>query len=181
MAQEWEFAKEKDGIRIYTRQEKESSFKAFKGETDLHATVEEVLATVEDVAQFTKWDEDVSEIRILEHELGKSLKYYVVYDIPWPFKDRDLCIDAHINSDPSTGGKMLIAGPIPEAVPLNDENVRITEYWQKWIIAPLANGLVHVTIEGFADPAGDVPAWVVNMAITDTPLNMLRGIGKSLE
>jgi hypothetical protein len=180
-AQEWTFSSEKDGIKVYTRTEKDSQFKAFKGEVILHSDVEKVGALVEDVEKFDEWDEDISEIRVLASEPGKSLRYYVVYDVPWPFQDRDLCVEAIITTDPATGVKQFIAKSVPDGVPLKNDIVRIVEYWQKWLIEPNAEGTVHVIIEGFADPAGAVPAWVANMAITKTPLNMLDFIREGVE
>ena len=174
IAQDWEFTKEKDEIKIYTRYENGSKYKSFKGETEFLADFAAVGALIEDVKNFDLWDEDVSEIRVLEQVRGEMLKYYVVYDVPWPATDRDLCVEALITVDQATGSKVIQARSIPEAVPLNDELVRIVEYRQKWIIQPKGNGMIHLTIEGFADPAGDVPAWIANMAITKTPLNMLE-------
>jgi hypothetical protein len=176
MAQEWEFAKEKDAIRVFTRDEPGTNYKAFRGEVELKAPMEEVVKMVEDVEQFDVWDKDVTEIRVLSREPGKMLKYYVVYDVPWPFTDRDLCVEAKMSLDPVTGARLLQAASVPEAVPLNEDYVRIVNYWQKWIIQPKADGTVHLVVEGYADPAGDIPAWVANMAITDTPLNMLGAI-----
>lgn len=179
-AQEWKFAKEKDGITVYTKEQTTSNCKSFKGETELLAELSAVSGLIEDVKNFDRWDEDVSEIRVLEHEQGRMIRYYVVYDVPWPLKDRDLCVEATISSDLATGAILFVAKSIPEAVPLDDDNVRIIDYWQKWIILPEGNGKVHLTVEGFADPAGDIPAWIVNMAITDTPFHMLKSIRENL-
>jgi hypothetical protein len=55
------------------------------------------------------------------------------------------------------------------------------DYRQKWIIQPEKKGYIRLIVEGFADPAGDIPAWIVNMAITDTPLNMLSSIRDNLK
>jgi hypothetical protein len=89
-------------------------------------------------------------------------------------------VEAVISADQATGAKLILAGSVPEAVPLNDELVRIGDYRQKWILQPKENGIVNIIIEGFADPAGDIPAWIVNMAITDTPLNILRAVRDNL-
>jgi hypothetical protein len=179
--EEWEFVTEKDGIKVYTRQENGTNFKSFKGETDLMSTVAEVLAIVQDVEKFSDWDEDISQIKIIEQEKDKTLKYYVVYNVPWPFKDRDLVVDAQISTDSLTGTGLVIARSAPDSFPVDEELVRIMAYHQKWVIQPLANGIAHLTLEGYADPAGDIPAWIANLAITDTPLNMLRAIRESLE
>jgi len=181
IAQDWEFATEKDGIKVYTRYENESRYKSFKGETDIKADITVVSSLIEDVKNFDRWDKDVSEIRVLEHEHGKMIRYYVVYDVPWPFKDRDLCIEARITTDQANGAIEISAKSVPEAVPLNEDKERITDYWQNWFIQPEEKDMVHISLEGFADPAGDIPAWIANMAITDTPLNMLRAIKETIE
>ena len=181
IAQDWEFAKEKDGIKVYTRYENESRYKSFKGETDVQADIAEVSALIEDVKNFDRWDADVSEIRVLKHEQGKMIRYYVVYDVPWPFKDRDLCVEADITTDKASGSQLIQARSVPDIVPLNDDMVRIVDYRQEWIIQPEKNGYIRLIVEGFADPAGDIPAWIVNMAITDTPLNMLSSIRDNLK
>jgi hypothetical protein len=176
IAQEWEFAKEEDGIKVYTCHENGSANKSFRGETDITATLSSVSALIQDVEKFDEWDEDVTEIEVLKYEKDKLIDYYVVYDVPWPFQDRDLCVSATVTSDQETGTVTIVSSSIPDAVPVSKDNIRITDYRQKWIIQPEENGVVKVTVEGYADPAGSIPAWVANMAITKTPLNMLRSI-----
>jgi hypothetical protein len=180
-SQEWTFEKEKDGIKIYSCHETVSNFKSYKGEMNLKAEVETVCSIIEDVASFKKYDEDVDTIRVLCWEKGKSFKYYVVYRVPWPFKNRDLCIEAKISTDPKDGSKQINSKSIPTYIPENEHYVRMIDYRQTWTIKPLENGMVHVTLEGYADPAGDIPAWVANMAITDTPLNILTAVRDIVE
>lgn len=181
LAQDWETAKEKDGISIFTRHMPGSNYKSFRGEVEFKADYLEVSDLIEDVENFEIWDESITELRVLESEKGKSIRYYVIYNSPWPVTDRDLGIQATISDDPETGGRQITAISAPEAVPPDPDMVRIVDYWQKWSITPIGNGLVHLTVEGFADPAGDIPAWLANMAITDTPLNMLHEIRKSTQ
>jgi hypothetical protein len=180
-SQDWEFSKEKDGIKIYTRAEPGSHFKSFKGEMDLKADAATICSIIEDVASFSKCDEDVNEIKVLAWDKGKSLKYYVTYDVPWPFKDRDLYVEAIVSDEPGTGAKMIRSKSVPKGIPEDEDNVRIIDYWQNWTIQPIGNEMVHITMEGYADPAGDIPAWVANLAITDTPLNMLTALKKTVE
>jgi len=180
-AQEWEFAKERDGIKIYTSHDTASSYKLFKGEIDLHSDVNTVSNLVEDVLNFDKWDDDISLIKVLGAEPGRSIRYYVQYDVPWPATDRDLCVKSEIRTDPVTGERVILSWSDPEALPEDPEFIRIEKYWQKWTITSSVAGKVHLTLEGYADPAGDIPAWIVNLAITNTPLNMLRKIRETLE
>jgi hypothetical protein len=180
-AQEWECAKERDGIKIFTCHDTASSYKLFKGEIDLQSDVNTVSYLVEDVLNFDTWDEDISLIRVLDNEPGKYIRYYVQYNVPWPFTDRDLCVEADIKTNSVTGERTISSKSDPLALPLDPEFIRIEKYWQKWTITPSGPGKVHLTLEGFADPAGEIPAWLSNLAITGSPLNMLRKIRETLQ
>lgn len=180
-AQDWEFAKERDGIKIFTRHDSASLYKSFKGEIDLQSDVNTVSNLIEDVQKFDEWDDDITNIRVLDAKPGKFIRYYVQYDVRWPFTDRDLCVDAEIRTDPGTDARIISSWSDPGALPEDPEFVRIEKFWQKWTITRAGAGKVHLILEGFADPAGDVPAWLANLAITATPLNLLRKIREALE
>ena len=171
---------EQDGIKVYTRPEPGSSFKAFKGEVLLNATVEDICELLEDVEKFDEWDEDVAEIRVISQEKAKFVNYYVKYDTPWPAQDRDLCVTARFSEESGSGKIFLESSSRPELVPIDEDYIRIKEYHQKWIIEPKGDGNVFLTVEGFADPAGSIPSWIANMAITKTPKNMLISIREYL-
>lgn len=180
-AQDWECAKERDGIKIFTCHDTASSYKLFKGEIDLQSDVNTVSNLIEDVRNFDEWDDDISQIKVFDAKPGKFIKYYVQYDVQWPFADRDLCAEADIRTNPITGERIISAFSDPEAIPADPEFVRIKKFWQKWTITPTGLGKVHLTLEGFADPAGDIPAWLANLAITKAPWNMLQKIREAIE
>ena len=179
--QDWDFIKEKDGIRIYTRKEGNSSLKQFKGVADIHASMEKVSEVIGNVKNTDWWDKNLEEIRVLLYEKDKHIQYYLVYGVPWPLSDRDLCVDSKITIDPVTGTRVIYATPLPNVIPIHPDRVRITEYWQRWTLIPQANGTVHAILEGYVDPAGNVPSWLYNMVITDTPLKVMRGVKLRLE
>jgi hypothetical protein len=180
-AQSWDFVKEKDGIKIYTRKVAGSSLKSFKGVTDIHVPIEKVFNLIGNVRNVDWWDKNLKEIKVLYYEKDKKSQYYLVYDSPWPVTDRDLCVDATIRTDPVTGIRTVHSVPLPNVVPENPDYVRIKDYWQNWTIEPAGKNLVHVVLEGYVDPAGAVPDWVYNMVITGTPLKIIGGIKQLLE
>jgi len=179
--QPWNFIKEKDGIKIYTRKEANSSLKQFKGEVDLHAPLEKVYDLLGNVKNVDWWDKNLREIKVLLYEKDKHIQYYLIYDVPWPLTDRDLCVDAKITTDPVTGIRTIYSTPMPNLVPEKADLVRIKDYWQRWVIHPVGKEIVHITLEGYVDPAGNVPDWLYNMVITETPLKIIRGIKERLE
>jgi len=181
IAQKWDFIKEKDGIKIYTRKEANTSLKSFRGEVILHAQMNMVCSLIGNVKNVDWWDKNLREINILSYVEDKNIKYYLIYDVPWPFTDRDLCVEAKITTDPVTGRRIVYSVPLPNVIPEKPDLIRIKNYWQKWVIQPMNNGNIHVILEGFVDPAGSVPAWLYNMVITETPLKIIRGIKGRVE
>ena len=180
-AQNWDFVKEKEGIRIYTRKDSGESVKSFKGIADIHCPVSQVYNLIGNVKNLDWWDKNVKEIKVLRYEKEKYSEYYLVYDAPWPVADRDLCVKATITTDPVTGIRTVYAVPLKDVVPERKDAVRIKDYWQRWYIEPRGPNLVHVVLEGHVNPGGSVPDWIYNMVITETPFKVIRGIKQRLE
>ena len=175
-AQSWVFVKEKEGIRLFTRKEANSSVKSFKGDVYLHTQIEKVYSLITNVKNFDWWDDDISEIKVLHYEKDKVIQYYLIYDVPWPIADRDLVVDSHITIDPVTGIISVEARSLLNVIPEKPDLVRIKKYWQTWTLVPVEKDLVHLILEGSVDPGGSVPAWLANMVITETPLKVIRSV-----
>ena len=176
--QSWNFVKERDHIKLYSRVEGNGSLKSFKGVVDIHADMEKVSSMIGNVTNFEWWGENIREIKVLFYEKDKHIQYYLIYDAPWPFMDRDLVADVHITTDPSSGTRTIYSHPLLNVIPENPDLVRVTSYWQRWTIQPLNNGVIHLTLEGFIDPAGSIPSWLYNMLVIETPLKLMREVQK---
>jgi hypothetical protein len=181
ISQEWNFIKEKDGIRVYTKKEEGDNLKTFKATADVHSTLDKVYNLIGNVDNHDWWDKNLSEIRVLLKEKDKHYQYYLVYDVTWPLSDRDLCVDAKVTTDPVTGKRIIYAVPLPNVIPERPDRVRIKKYWQRWTILPMEKGVIRLILEGFVDPGGSVPDWLYNMVITDTPLKVMRGVKQRVE
>jgi hypothetical protein len=180
-AQEWKFIKERDGIKVYTRNEENNPVKSYKGEVDMKTDMTRLRKVIGSIDSFDWWDENIKEIKVLDYQKEKLIKYYLVYDVPWPLEDRDLCVEAHITNDSVTGKRMVMATPLLNVIPENPDKVRIKNYWQSWTMEPAENGIVHIKLEGSVDPGGSIPAWIINMVITDTPLNIIKKVRDIVE
>lgn len=170
--------KERDGIKTYTREEPGYSVKAYKCETEFHGDIEKVVELLTDVRSFDAWDDKISELTVVDESSGKYFRYCLVYDLSWPIKDRDLCVDARMVTDVETGTVTIRATGAPELIPAHPDRVRIVDYWQNWIVMPLEDGLIRLILEGFADPAGSIPSWITNMALTDSPVKSISEVRK---
>ncbi|MFZ4523146.1 MAG: START domain-containing protein [Bacteroidales bacterium] len=180
-AQSWNFIKEKDGIKIFTRKEAGKSLKAYKGVADVNAPAEKVFAMIENVNNTDWWDKNFNHIKVLRYEKNKRAQYYLIYDLPWPVNDRDLCVDVTVTVDPVSGVRRVIAGPLPGLVPENPDLIRIKEYHQTWTVKPTGKSCCNVVLEGYVDPAGTIPDWLTNMLIVDSPINVITGVKERME
>jgi hypothetical protein len=180
-AQSWNFKKEEDGIKIYTRQEAGKSLKSYKGVVDIHAQASEVLALLENANDRDWWDKNIKQVKVLLYEKNKRAQFYMVYDLPWPVEDRDLCVDATVNIDPVTGVSQVTSFPLPGCAPQNNDMIRIKDYRQTWIVKPTGKESAHVVLEGYLDPAGSIPDWITNMLIVDSPVKVMSAVRQRLE
>ncbi|MCX6244819.1 MAG: START domain-containing protein [Bacteroidetes bacterium] len=180
-AQAWNFIKEEDGVKLYTRKEDGSNLKSFKGIMDVTATMDKVTNLIGNVYNHNWWDENLREIKVLAYQKDKYFQYYLVYGVPWPFTDRDLCVEAQMTIDPVTGKRTIYATPLNNVIPEKHDVVRIKNYWQRWTVQPMENGVIRLTLEGFVDPGGNVPSWLYNMVIVDTPLKVMRRVKKFVQ
>jgi hypothetical protein len=174
--QSWKFVKEESGIKIYTRNEVNSSLKSFKGEVTFKANPEKVCLIIGNARNVDWWDKNIIELKVLDFVENKSARYYLVYDVPWPLSRRDLVIEAQISTNPVTGDRTVVSKPLANVVPEKPGLVRIKKYWQKWTIQTMGNGYVHVILEGFVDPGGNIPSWLYNSVITETPLRVIKAL-----
>jgi hypothetical protein len=179
--QSWIFVKEQEGIKLFTRKDDGSSLKSFKGVMDVTSTMDKVCNLLGNVKNHDWWDENLREIKVLTYEKDKYFQYYLIYHVPWPFTDRDLCVEANVNTDPATGWRTITATPLSNVIPEKPGLIRIKRYWQKWTIQPMENGVIRLTLEGFVDPAGNVPSWLYNMVIVETPLKVMRRVKKFVQ
>jgi len=180
-AQSWNFSKEKDGIKLFTRKETGKSLKSYKGVTDINAPAEKVFALIENVNNTDWWDKNLTQIKVLLYEKNKRAQYYLVYDLPWPVTDRDLCVNVTVTIDPVTGEGKIAAVPLPGVTPEHHDMIRIKEYKQTWTVTPVGNSLAHVVLEGYIDPAGSIPDWLSNMLIVDSPFKVISEVKQRME
>jgi hypothetical protein len=179
-AQSWEFIKEKDSIKIYIRVEAAKTLKSYRGVTSINAPVEKIFAVMEDVNNTDWWDKNLTWIKVLLYEKDKRAQYYLVYDLPAPVTDRDLCVNVTVTIDNLTGERRIDAVALNGVIPEQDDLVRIKDYRQTWTISPLGKERTHVVLEGFIDPAGAIPDWLSNMLLTDTPLKAINGLREKM-
>ena len=127
------------------------------------------------------WDKSLSQIKVLRYVKNKLAQYYLVYDLPWPVIDRDICVSVSDSIDYNTGIYKLKATPLTGIIAEQKDKIRIKDYYQTWTVKSIGKNLSLVDLEGYVDPAGSIPDWVFNMVIFNIPINSIEGVKHQME
>jgi hypothetical protein len=179
--QEWSFQKERDGIRIYTKEEEGSKLKAFRGEAIIHTSMDEIFPVLSDPLESDWWDEDLKSLDVISYKPGVSSAYYLVYDVQWPFSDRDLYVESEISHDTVNGKALVSTRSVAGVIPEKPDLERISNFRQKWIAEERGDSAVYLVLEGFTDPGGNIPSWLLNSIVGSTPMKLFRNLKEKLE
>jgi len=113
VAQSWTFVKEKDGIKVYTRRESNSAMKSFKGDVTFKASLQKVYSMLGNDKNNDWWDKAITDVKVLGYKENKYIQYYLVYNLPWPFKKRDIVTETTITTNTVSGVRNYTAIPYP--------------------------------------------------------------------
>jgi hypothetical protein len=180
-AQNWNFVKEKNGIKMFTANQGESSFKCFRGETVFHARLEQLDQYIGVASNFDQWDENISELKVLHSQPGRHIQCYFVYITPWPLNNRDFYADVEVSFDTASQIKTVYAYPMAQNLPEESGIIRVKNYWLKWTLTVRDEQIIEGVIEGFIDPGGLVPSWLYNLVIVEAPYKVMKGIKQKVE
>lgn len=167
VAEEWTLAKEKNGVSIWTSAISGQRVNSYRAETTLNEPLEDVLAALRDVNRYSEWMSDCKEGRTFNEEDQHNYSTYMLWDLPFPFKDREFVQQVSITQLP--GEVRMRVMPIPTAMPENDKYVRVQSAQIEWLLLSEENNHTKAVQTGYADPAGRLPAGMVNRFVENGP------------
>jgi len=176
---DWKLQEQQDGISIYTAHQEGTRILAYRIEALIHGALKDVYNQVIDFQDNKKYLETVKQIDVLKKEPDQQVLLYMLFDLPWPIRDRDFVnrMDIRIGSDTIA----LNSSPARGWVEPNEEVVRMQEFSEQWLLVRKNSGKTSLSLEGYADPGGKFPAWVVNRFVVKEPHALVRGIKQQVE
>ena len=181
-AGEWELARQKDGITVYTREVPDSAFREFRGEVEIPANINSLMAVLDDTTNFTQWMHQCADAKLLYKESLLERYQYLVNDFPWPAADRVLLIRNRISQAADRVVTVSLEGVVPQELPEQAKGVLPENKGAKWVkelegfyrLTPMGDTRTAVEFQLHLDPAGALPASLVNSLIVDNPFDTLR-------
>ncbi len=181
----WNLERDRDGIRVYTRAVPGSKYREFRGEAEVDAELNQVMAVLNDTDACVDWMYKCVQPKMLQKVSLLDRYQYLVNDFPWPAADRALVIRNRISQDEDTRVTKIdldamadselperARGKLPEA----GENVRVTDARGFFELTPLEGERTRVVYQLHLDPVGSLPSGLVNALIVDNPFETLKNI-----
>lgn len=177
-AENWQVAKDEEGIKVSLSEVAGSKYKAYRGEAVIKAPLAKVMAVQEDVASACAWIHECKLQKLLKHE-GDQTWTYTQFNTPWPVTPRDsvLRITTSHGADGSVTRKIEEE---PAYMPEEKGFVRVVQASGFWKLVPQGDNTL-VTYQVHTDPGGSVPSWLANKFVVDAPFNTLKQLRERVE
>ncbi len=176
---EWELSLEKDDISIFTREVEFSNFDEFLAEAKMTGTINDFKKIIIDIEHYYDWVPDCKSIEILENPNPGNITYHMKLKVPFPFAKRDIVQQIILNE---TENKLeVLIQNHPNKVKREKKYVRMLQAHGKWTIQEISKTEILIRFQYFADPGGDIPAWLVNSFIVKNPHLSLVNMRKLME
>lgn len=178
MAAEWELARDRKGIKVWTREELGYPIRAFKAVTVVESSLTALVTLIMDTDRVDQWAYRVMRIEVLARDDDAGT--FVIRtetDFPWPLSNRDVVLVGKVSQDERSRVVTIRSrSSAPGQYPLHPDFLRMPDMVGDWIFRPLSGGRVEVTMIGRANPSGNIPFGVVNLIIHETPYLTLLGL-----
>lgn len=176
----WTLKSSSEGVNIYTRDIADSKIKALKVECEFEATLSQLVAVLLDVKESEKWLYHTSSIYIVKQVSPSEFYYYSKVELPWPLTNRDFIAHLKVSQNASTRVVTIEAPCVQDMVPVDPKSVRISNSNGRWIISPAGNK-IKVVYTLHADPGGSIPAWLINLFVTQGPSQSFKKLKVHLQ
>lgn len=173
---DWVFKNEKSGVKVYYR--KTSGIYELKLITSIQSSLSGMIALLTEVSSYPAWGYKVVESKQLARQSDMDIVYYSKLDFPWPLDDRDIVMHNTMVQDPVTHRITSVSEAVPQYIPEKDGVVRIKTAKTVWNIVPGTGGWLYVEYYIYSDPAGNIPDWLINMALDVGPRETIQNIRK---
>ena len=163
-----------DWLKIFTCPLPSSDFLSFVAVATIDAPQHAVLSLLYDVDVATEWVWKTREMRVLQelsNDEGRIV--YQLVSAPWPVSDREIITRSQGYMNPETSEIFIKLECVPDFLPKNEKYVRVPELEGAWNIVPLSEKQCRVVFRLHIEPGGEIPSWLANIAVIDTPYHTL--------
>jgi len=175
---EWVLAKDKKGVKVYTRKVEGIDFKEFKGVITIKTSLSSLVALVSDAEASPDWLANCSKSEILKQITPQETYTYSLSKAPWPVMDRDTILHNQIFQDKTTLVVTIKQTGKPDYIKEKKNIARVKRVEGFWQFTPQQDGNVEIVYQVLSDPGGKLPVWLVNSSLVSQPYDTLPKMQK---
>jgi hypothetical protein len=177
----WKLSKDKDGIKVYQSDLKNSNFKSIKVECILEGNYDKLINILSNVSHHKDWVYNNKTAYIIKSVSANEYYYYSESSIPWPMSNRDALVHVKINKDSLNRSLSINEVSEPNYIPEKSGIVRVPSSTVNWYVTMPTNNTVNIIYTFDAEPGGSVPAWIVNMFVDKAPYESFKKLSEILK
>lgn len=173
--EEWDLRRDRESIQVFSRAVEGSAYAQVKTTTVLeNVSLASLVALIEDVEACPTWADKCAESYVFERVNETEAYVYTHNDMPFPIKDRDVLAHVQWVQDPGslkvTMNSVAMSGMLAEV----RGRLRLTQANASWTFLPLESGSVEISNTAHINPGSNLPGWVTNMLLVDTPFETMK-------
>jgi len=169
----WQLKKDQDGITVYTKTERSSGLKVFRGVTEINGSLSSVISLMKSVAEGPNWIYNCTEATLLKSDNFWDEYIYFRTHVRWPFRDRDAIVHLNLSQDPISQIVTITMKGVPDYLPENRKVVRMPVMEGYWQLAPVDNGRILITYQMKSDHGKGIPDFLAKSSLIDYPFETL--------
>jgi hypothetical protein len=162
---------------VYRRSVEGSDIAEIRVEANVPASLNAVVALLDEVPLRVQWDPTCTEARLLKRDEDLTRLAYYQIDLPWPVQDRDVVMTTRVSLAHERRAASIMSVATPgEEVSRSASFVRIVQAREHWQLSEANPGVTHIRLLTYVEPAGPIPPWLINTMSAEVPESMLRNI-----
>jgi hypothetical protein len=178
---DWKLNKDKDGIKVYESETKNSDLKSIKVEYVLEGTYDKLITLLNDVSRHKEWVYNTKTSAILKRNSSYDFYYYTETHLPWPMSNRDAVVHTVITRDSLNRFLKITGISIPGYIPEKRGKVRVPRSSANWYVTMPTSNSISIVYTFEADPGGSIPSWMVNMFADKGPYESFKKLSEILK
>jgi hypothetical protein len=177
----WKLTKDKDGIRIFQKDIKNSDFKSIRVECTLQGNFDKLIAIINNVNNYKDWVYNNKMTSLLKRISPYEFYYYTEAYLPWPLDNRDAVMHTTITRDSLNRFIKINSIAVPNYAAQKSGKVRIKKSNINWYVTRPSLSTIQIIYTFETDPAGNVPVWLVNSFADKGPYESFKKLAELLK
>ncbi len=179
---DWKLKKEKNGIQVFTRDLINSNLKEVKIIMSIRkTTMPKIIELLNQSDLYQKWMYKCSESRMVEEKNELESVSYYKFDFPWPLSDREAYLKSVIRKDEYKNRWIVTTTSVTGYGEEKDDIVLMKDHFNQWEFHEKENNQIDLIYYLKTNPGGNIPDWLVNLAVDKGPTNSLGNFRSILE